>query len=370
MNTTPLFPTIYPTEFRQLIREKSANFVGREFVFAAINNFFSRQNRGYFTIVGAPGSGKSAILAKYVSENPQVIYYNAEVAGKNRAEEFLAIVCSELLRRIGNGNASEGSWFLSLLLQKISDLLSPDERLIIAIDGLDRIDANHQPPGTNLFYLPRYLPDKVYFILTRRPFLREKSGLLIEAPFQILDLSAYPEENRQDVRNYINKYLSTTPTPPFLRGVGGDLNINQQEFIEQLIAETDNNFMYLSQILPVIAEKLVAGSLGEELRNPVYLGEPGFLTPGLAAYYQNHWQQMIGNSLDSIELAVMKVLSQQKHLISAELIAEMIDEDEYDVEEVLENWREFLHQEIIRGENCYSFYHPKFRDWLSQNTSP
>lgn len=374
MNTTPLPPTTYPTEFRQLIREKSANFVGREFVFSAINNFLSRQNRGYFTIVGAPGSGKSAILAKYVSENPQVIYYSAEVAGKNRAEEFIAIVCSELLRRIGNGNASDESWFLSLLLQKISDLLSPDERLIIAIDGLDRIDANHQPPGTNLFYLPRYLPDKVYFILTRRPFLREKSGLLIEAPFQILDLESYPEENRQDVRNYINRYLSATP--PFLREASGDLNswlithnINQQEFIEQLIAESDNNFMYLSQILPVIADKLVAGSLGEELRNPVSLKETGFLTPGLAAYYQNHWQQMIGNSLDLIELAVMKVLSQQKEPISAELIAEMIDEDEYDVEEVLENWREFLHQEIIGGENCYSFYHSKFRDWLSKQVN-
>ncbi len=78
---------------------------------------------------------------------------------------------------------------MPLLLQKISDLLSPDERLIIAIDGLDRIDAQNQPPGTNLLYLPRYLPDKVYFILTRRPFLREKSGLLIEAPSQVFDLA-------------------------------------------------------------------------------------------------------------------------------------------------------------------------------------
>ena len=194
MNSTSEIPNLnhlkaYPPEFRQIIREKSANFVGGELVFAAINNFLERKKKGYFTIVGPPGSGKSAILAKYVSENPQVIYYSAELEGKNNPEEFTAIVGSELMRRLGTENAIEESFVMPLLLQKISDLLSPNERLIIAIDGLDRIDAQNQPPGTNLLYLPRYLPDKVYFILTRRPFLREKSGLLIEAPSQVFDLA-------------------------------------------------------------------------------------------------------------------------------------------------------------------------------------
>ena len=194
MNSTSEIPNInhlkaYPPEFRQIIREKSANFVGGELVFAAINNFLERKKKGYFTIVGPPGSGKSAILAKYVSENPQVIYYSAELEGKNNPEEFTAIVGSELMRRLWTENAIEESFVMPLLLQKVSDLLSPDERLTIAIDGLDRIDPQNQPLGTNLLYLPRYLPDKVYFILTRRPFLREKSGLLIEAPSQVFDLA-------------------------------------------------------------------------------------------------------------------------------------------------------------------------------------
>jgi len=79
MNTKPRSPTpihtaSYPSQEQQLIREKSENFVSREFIFATINEFLHRcdrkalpqGNRGYFTLLGAPGSGKSAILGKYV----------------------------------------------------------------------------------------------------------------------------------------------------------------------------------------------------------------------------------------------------------------------------------------------------------------
>ena len=39
--------------------------------------------------------------------------------------------------------------------------------------------------------------------------------------------------------------------------------------------------------------------------------------------------------------------------------------DEYDVEQVLESWFEFLHQQRIAEKNYYSLYHSSFRHWLS-----
>ncbi|MBW4624039.1 MAG: ATP-binding protein [Brasilonema octagenarum HA4186-MV1] len=365
MNITPRPPTTSQKEFQQLIHEKSCNFVGREFAFTAITDFLNHQPCGYFTIVGTPGSGKSAIVAKYVIENPSVVYYSAEVEGKNCAEEFLITVCTQLMGEMGDtnvslpDNATEGSWFFSLLLQKVSDLLQPDGRLIIAIDGCDHIDLNNQSPDSNLFYLPRYLPERVYFLLTRRPFLSEKSGLLIETPAQILDLEAYSEQNREDVQTYIQQYISVTSS--FFKNTGWITHhsISEQEFCQQLTQQltvkSENNFMYLNHILKAISQGFYPDP---------FQFEP--LPPGLEAYYKNHYQRIKGKGLSPVGLAVLKCLAQLVQPLSVELIAQMVDEDEYEVEKVLENWLEFLYEEIRGEETFYSFYHTSFANWLGK----
>ncbi|MEH2366082.1 AAA family ATPase [Nostoc sp.] len=343
MNTSPRPPTpinspSYPTEFQQVILKKSQNFVGRAFVFTAIFNFLQRYDRGYFTIIGAPGSGKSAILAKYVTENLQVLYYNAQLPGKNRAEEFITTISTQI--------ETENFTSLHSLLQQVSDKLEPQQKFIIAIDALDAVNHTDQTKGSNLFYLPRYLPRGVYFLLTRRPYLRKQSSLLIETPFQILDLAAYPQENHEDIQAYIQQYVN-----------------NDEELTAKLTAKSENNFMYtsaklsdhLSQILPATFEKFDG------------------LPPGLEAYYQQHKHKMIPPNSSSQEKefksSVLSVLVQVSSVVSAESIASTIDADEFDVEEVLENWREFLTLQEIDGEIRYSLYHSSFRDFLSKQVN-
>ncbi|BAZ81518.1 ATP-binding protein [Sphaerospermopsis kisseleviana CS-549] len=328
----------YPPEFQQIITAKNHNFVGREFVFSAINNFLHQYDRGYFTIIGEPGIGKSAIIAHYVNENPGIVYYNVHISGKNRADEFLSNVCTQLIeiaqaKGIKNiddnliNSTTENSSFLSLLLQQISDKLHPEQRLIITIDGCDRIDINNQIRGSNLFYLPRYLPEKVYFILARRPFLADKSGLLIETPSQSLDLSNYPEQNRADIQEYIKKYIKNSSPE----------NINHQ------LTPDETNFMYVREVLT-----------GNNLDN-------------LIKYYQIHWKQMFLKTLshESMALQVLTMLVKEQP-ISLETIAERLDEDEYDIKVILDNWREFLHLENIADEINYSLYHPHFCQWLRE----
>ncbi|MBD2726651.1 ATP-binding protein [Nostoc sp. FACHB-892] len=371
----------YPLEFQQIITAKNQNFVGREFVFAAINKFLNQSDRGYFTIIGDPGIGKSAILAHYVSQNPGVVYYNVEISGKSRVEEFLTAICTQLIEIAQNqgiknltpnfpDSTTEDSGFLSLLLQQISNRLQPKQRLIITIDGCDRIDINNQPRGSNIFYLPRYLPEKVYFILSRRPFLADKSGLLIETPAQSLDLSNYPEQNRADIQEYIKTYLNElshsvdasaatlllTETlrererqrqTRTVRSLSeeknpGDVSLNMTQGFND-----ETNFMYVKEILADITEDIYPQNL--------------------QIYYQNHLEKMnlATSKQQPMALQVLNILVQEQP-ISIEAIAETLDVDEYEIKVILDKWQEFLHLESIAAEIHYSIYHASFRDWLRQ----
>ena len=147
-----------------------------------------------------------------------------------------------------------------------------------------------------------------------------------------------------------------------------------EKLIQQLTVKSENNFMYLSQILPAIAQ----GFYSEPFQDD-------WLPPGLETYYQSHWQRMKGEELSAVELGVLRTLvTPQNSLdsplsplqtagISADavseampagLIAQILDEDEYDVEAVLSNWIEFLRRQPIDTEIYYSFYHSSFHPWL------
>lgn len=75
--------------------------------------------------------------------------------------------------------------------------------------------------------------------------------------------------------------------------------------------------------------------------------------------------------MSDVALKVLRVLIYTEHggELSAKAITQIIDEDEYDVEEVVENWLEFLQQQRVGGETRYSFYHSSFRLWLAEQIS-
>src|SRR5262245_46004334 len=82
-----------------LIADKTEGFVGREYVFAAIDSFLASQPSGYFVVEGDPGVGKSAILAEYVRRHGCVAHFNVRSQGVNRADQFLASVCAQVIAR-------------------------------------------------------------------------------------------------------------------------------------------------------------------------------------------------------------------------------------------------------------------------------
>ncbi|TVP67594.1 MAG: hypothetical protein EA343_00425 [Nodularia sp. (in: Bacteria)] len=78
-----------------------------------------------------------------------------------------------------------------------------------------------------------------------------------------------------------------------------------------------------------------------------------------------HLQTMLPPALpQEFSHAILNILATQQQPISAKAIADILDIDEFTVEEILENWLEFLQRQKTGDETQYQIYHSSFRDWI------
>ena len=66
------------------------------------------------------------------------------------------------------------------------------------------------------------------------------------------------------------------------------------------------------------------------------------------------------------KVIVLFILVEFGSPISGEMIAEIAEQDESDVQDVLDDWVEYLTDKEIEGDTCYSFYHASFLDFLKK----
>lgn len=165
---------VLPKEFKALILDRTHLFCGRKFVFEAFNNFLQTKNKGYFTVIGDPGMGKSAIASKYILVKKCPCYFNIFAEGRNKPEQFLASIRKQLIKRYAFQNVDNAD--LRTLLQKASEELPQGQKLVIVVHALDEVEQNDDK---NVLYLPKNLPDGVYFFLTRRSYNQETKRLTV-----------------------------------------------------------------------------------------------------------------------------------------------------------------------------------------------
>jgi lambda repressor-like predicted transcriptional regulator len=344
-----------PPEFEPVIKEKTKTFCGREFVFAAFEKFINTKQNGYFTVVGDAGMGKSALAAKYVFDKQVPCYFNILAEGRNRPELFLKSIRQQLISRYQLQDANDDD--LATLLTKVSRKLPAGDRLVIVIDALDEVEQ--EPGAENLLYLPRELPEQVYFLLTRRPFSLEKKRLQVSVPEDCLDLSAgeYANFSREDVKAYIRLLLNHDPEyRDALNKWIQDRNYTPEYFVEQVAEKSENNFMYLYHALPAIAKGEYDDLALEKFPK------------GLQDYYQVHWLRM-GMETEPKELMVivLLILVEISTPITCQTIAAIAEREIDEVEDVLEDkWVEYVKKQWIERQLCYSIYHASFLDFLQK----
>lgn len=342
-----------PSEFNSLINEKIKSFCGRQFVFDVFSNFINNNTKGYFTVIGDAGMGKSSIAAKYVYENGTICYFNNLQENRNSPQLFLESIRKQFINRYQLANVENAD--LSTLLIKTTEKLSSGEKLIIVVDALDEV--NQEPGGQNILYLPKTLPDHVYFFLTRRRFEPNRKRLYTEGMKQEeLDLtdSKYDQQNWQDIQDYIRFCLENdSEYKTGLQNWIRTKNITHDAFINELRDKSEKNFMYLRYVLPAIAEGKY---------NNFNLTQ---LPQGLQNYYQTHWERMnMNDSSKKIKVMVLFILVEIGTPIPCEMIVDILNPDEFDVQDILDEWIEYLKPQPIDGDTCYSIYHASFLDFL------
>ncbi len=353
------FPQLIPTEFKTVIEDKTKIFCGRKFVFDAVTTFIQNHQSGYFTILGDPGMGKSAISAKYIVDNRGTIcFFNIRTDGTNRPDQFLKSIRQqlinrfELINRFDLQNAENDN--LSTLLTKASEKLADYENLVIVIDALDEVD---QEDNGNILNLPMYLPEKVYIILTRRPYNSDEKRLTLspDTKYQELDLREYQDNSKNDVKACISKFLDVEKYKAGLeKWIKQQNDLSKQKFVDTIAAKSENNFMYLRYVLEAIAEGFYQDEKLEEL------------PAGLEGYYESHWRimGMTKKPLPKDKIKIIYVMCALKSAVSREMIVKYSQEDDLTVQEVLKDWKQFLPEQKTYQPPRYRFYHESFRDFL------
>lgn len=340
----------------QLPPSATDDFVGREYVFDAIQDFIDTHDRGYFVIEGDPGAGKTALLAEYVSRNNLIAHFNVQAQGINTASQFLESVCDQITARYGlayNETPPDKIWdgaFFSQLINEVQPQLSTENPLIVAIDALDEVQTPDSDNGQNILFLPRDIPDHVYFVMTRREV---DVSLAVTTPIQEYDLNDHHAETLNDSLLYIE--AKSRSLPDFKQWLDTQ-SLSKSDVVAQLVERSGGNFMYLHYVIPAIA-----GGHYEIDKLPT----------GLQHYYEDHWRRMgmMAKPLPREKIRIVYILCELKQPASRVLIHQFADDDALavnmlTVQMVLDEWDQFLHEHYHEDGTRYSIYHKSFRDFL------
>jgi nucleoside phosphorylase len=342
-----------------IIEERTRGFVGRQFVFDAIQRFIENAEipRGYFLIHGQPGIGKTTLAAQLVKMKGYVHHFNSRSRGVTKTDQFLKNVCAQLIARYKLGytylpaRAGQDGDFLLQLLTQISHQLTSGEQLVIVIDALDEVAGSELAPGANILNLPEIeiLPSGIYMVAT----MRTGASVHLDIRQPPLYIDHHSEDNKADIREYIQQKLVWKGVQDYIIAQG----ISDEYFIELLSEKSQGNFMYLYHVLPAIAD----GKYGDQNIKD--------LPTGLQKYYETHWQRMRDADKETwfrYKLPILMVLAAAKESISIDMIEKFSGVRERDrIIDALgkEEWGQFLE---TTPDKRYSLYHASFCDFLAK----
>lgn len=339
-----------PADVEDLIAQKTRDFVGRDYIFDAVEAFLKSRASGYLHIRGDPGAGKTTILAELVRRRACPAHFNIRAERRSGPAHFMKSLhgqlCSQWPLSVDEMSSTAD---LSHILQTAAAALRPDAHLLIVVDALDEVDPSGRNAGENILCLPSNLPDRVFVVLSSR---RGVTVPLQVASIQQLDLSDFSNESLEDIKLYVERATRRPAILEWLRS----RKFRPAFFVEALTEKSQGNFMYAFYVL-------------HDVENGKYTDVSFMALPaGLENYYQMHWERMgmLQQPVDRNRLNLLYTLSQVRMPASRTLLADFSGLDHVSVQHTLDEWAQFLHRQMVDGEARWSIYHPSFSDFLER----
>lgn len=350
-------------EFQNLVNEHTRAFVGRQFIFQAIDKLLQNPQlpSGYIIIQGEPGIGKTALMAQMVKQHAYAHHFNVAVQNIRTAADFLANVCAQLIikyelpHRILPPEATQDSGFLVQLLGEAVTKIK-DQPVVMLVDALDEAEDTGLHPGANRLLLPPVLPIGAFFIITTRE--QADYRLFVEHREDIYVRDDDPN-NLADMRRYLEGYLHTYPAQ--MQARIAQWGVTSETFIDVITEKSQGNFMYLVYVLRDIRD----GRLTATTLDNIHL-----LPRGLRGYYQRHWRIMRDQDESRFEKyyePVVCYLATAREPVKLEQLVEWTKLPPKRIKKVINDWREFLNvKDDAAGDVRYYLYHTSFQDFLQE----
>lgn len=354
--------------FVSLIEGRTADFVGRRFVFDALDRILGSPDRtsGYVLITGEPGLGKTALMARLVKTRGYVHHFNVASLDIRSPRQFVENVCGQLIVKYQLAPtpapaalAECGAYFADVLAQ--ASAARAGEPVVLLVDAIDEAVDDGLPPGANRLCLPRDLPAGVFVVLTSRP--QAGYRLVVEALTPIA-LREDDDDNRRDVDEYIGAFIARHESAmvAIIQGWG----VTEEEFQATLRERSEGNFMYLRHVLPDIRDgRLDRNSIADVYSLPL----------GISEYYRWHWSQTRDrdpSTFDSLTRPVICAFAAAKEPVSVSQVVRWTRSRWPGLEPgailgVVADWRQFLDEERPPGQPPrYRIYHATFREFLDK----
>jgi AAA ATPase domain len=359
----PLVPHLRVLDFERLVDERTRNFVGRDFIFHAIDELLEDPEftSGYVLIRGEPGIGKTALLSQLVKTRGYLHHFNIAPQNIRSTAVFLDNICAQLIIRYRLDHAAlppeatQDSAFLTQVLTEAAEK-SADRPVVVLVDALDEAEDAGLAAAANRLYLPAVLPGKVFFILTSR----EQTDYRLDVDRRKdLYLRDDDPRNLDDVRTYVRNFVQTHQERMAARITAW--NVDADDFVELLAEKSQGNFMYLVHVLDDVRTGELSRQTLDNVRD---------LPKGLRAYYERHWRTMRDKDQDRFERIyepVLRILATVREPVTIAAIREWTRIDPPRIREVIRDWRPFLNEVPMEtGEPLYRVYHASFQDFLAE----